>query len=56
MILTIDKLQAAKGQLREAIRLWFNEGDPVAVHCLVCSAHQIIHDLNSQQGWRDLLY
>jgi hypothetical protein len=56
MILTIDKLQAAKGQLREAIRLWFNEGDPVAVHCLVCSAHQIIHDLNSKQRWRDLLY
>lgn len=56
MKLVINKLEAAERQLREAIRLWFTEGDPVAVHSLVCSAHQIIHDLNSQQGWRDLLY
>lgn len=56
MILTINKLQAARRQLREAIRLWFTAGDPVAVHCLVGSSHQIIHDLNSQKGGRDLLY
>ena len=56
MKLVINKLEAAEHQLREAIRLWFTEGDPVAVHSLVCSAHQIIHDLHFQQGWRDLLY
>lgn len=56
MKLVITKLEAAERQLREAIRLWFTDGDPIAVHSLACSAHQIIHDLNTKHGWRDLIY
>lgn len=53
---TIDKLEAACRQLNTAIALWFNDGDAVSIHTLVCAAHQIVHDINRLQGGRDLLY
>lgn len=56
MAIAITKLDAARRQLKEAIRLWFQDGDPVAIHCLACSAHEIIHDLNQKKKGRDLLY
>ncbi len=52
----ITKFEAAKRQLDTAITLWFSEADTVSIHTLVCSAHQIIHDINQQKGHRDLLY
>ena len=30
----IGKLDAARRQLQAAITLWFNDGDPVAIHYL----------------------
>ena len=41
----IRKSEAAARQLDVAIKLWFNEEDPVAIHTLACSAYQIVHDL-----------
>lgn len=55
-VITITKIDAAQRQLKEAIRLWFDDRDPVAIHSLACSAHQIIHDINKQRGGRDLFY
>ena len=52
----ITKFDAATRQLDTAISLWFSDGDAVSIHTLACSAHQIIHDINQQKGWRDLLY
>ena len=52
----IGKLEAAHRQLATAIELWFNNGDIVSIHTLACAAHQIIHDLNSKKGGRDLIY
>jgi hypothetical protein len=52
----ISKFDAATRQLDTAITLWFLDGDPVSSHTLACSAYQIIHDINQQKGWRDLLY
>lgn len=52
----IDKFSAATRQLDTAISLWFSKGDAVSIHTLACSAYQIIHDINQQKGWRDLLY
>lgn len=46
----ISKLDAAKRQLETAIRLYFNEADPVSIHTLVGSAHQILTDLNKKRG------
>jgi len=52
----INKLDAACRQLNTAILLWFTEGEPVAIHTLACSAHQIVHDINHKRGTLDLLY
>jgi hypothetical protein len=52
----IEKLDAACRQLNTAISLWFSNGDPVSIHTLACSAHQIVHDVNQKQGGRDLIY
>ncbi|MBN1505843.1 MAG: hypothetical protein JW955_03300 [Sedimentisphaerales bacterium] len=53
---TITKLDAACRQLNTAISLWFADNDPVSIHTLTCSAHQIVHDINHQRGGRDLIY
>lgn len=52
----VTKLDAARRQLKAAISLWFESGDPVAIHTLACAAHQIIHDINSKNGGEDLLF
>jgi len=48
--LKINKAEAAKSQLETAIKLWFNNDDPVSIHTLAAAAHQIIHDLGTKQG------
>jgi hypothetical protein len=52
----IEKREVACRQLNTAISLWFNDGDAVSIHILACSAYQIVHDINRNQGGRDLLY
>ena len=54
--LKIDKLDAARRQLRTAIRLWFNNGDPVAIHTLVSAAHEAVHTLFRRAGFRGLMF
>ena len=56
MKIKIKKLEAARRQLQEAIRLWFFGGDIVALLSLAFSAHQIVHDINRRENGRDLLY
>jgi hypothetical protein len=56
MPLTVTKLDAAHGQLNAAIRLWFEGGDPVAIHTLVSAAHEIIHALFRKKGLKGLLF
>lgn len=46
--ISITKLDAAKRQLETAIRLYFNEADPISIHTLTCAAHTIIADLNKK--------
>jgi hypothetical protein len=50
------KMDAAKRQLRTAIRLWFKDGDPVSIHTLAAAAHEIIHTLYRRKGLNDLLF
>jgi hypothetical protein len=54
--ITLDKINVACSQLDTAIRMWFYDDDPISIHTLVCSAYQIIHDINSVKGKRDLIY
>jgi hypothetical protein len=54
----LDKLDAARRQLRTAITLWFNDGDPIAVHTLAFAAYEIIHVISKKRNphRRDLLF
>lgn len=45
----ISKLNAAQRQLRTAITLWFNNGDPVAIHTLACAAYEILHSISKRR-------
>jgi hypothetical protein len=46
--IVVTKLDAARQQLRTAIRLWFGEGDPIAIHTLAAAAYEIIHVLSKK--------
>lgn len=52
----IQKLEAARNQLRTAIQLWFADGDPISIHTLTCAAYQIIHDIHANRGGQDLIF
>lgn len=56
--LLIGKLDAARRQLDTAITLWFDDGDPVAIHTLACAAYEIIHALSKKRNpaRRELLF
>lgn len=42
----VSKLDVARRQLEQAIFLFFNDGDPIAIHTLVAAAYNIVRDLN----------
>lgn len=46
----LDKLQVAERQLVEAIKLFFEGRDPVAIHTLVAAAHSVLRDLATQRN------
>lgn len=54
--ITVTKLDAALRQLRVAIRLWFADDDPVAIHALAFAAHEIIHRLFKLKGLSGLMF
>ena len=47
---TVSKIDVAKRQLSEAIRLFFERRDPISVHTLVGAAHQVLYDLARKRG------
>ncbi len=46
----VTKVDAAERQLRESIRLFFEERDPLAIHTLACAASQVTADLLKAKG------
>jgi len=44
----IDKLEVVCRQIKEAVRLFFEERDRVVIHTIIASAHQILFDLGKQ--------
>jgi hypothetical protein len=48
--MTVNKIEAAHRQLDEAIRLLFENRDPVAIHTLVFAAFHILRDLLKNAG------
>jgi len=53
--LHISKLDAARRQLDVAVRLYFWEDDPVAIHTLTAAAHRLLTDINKARGGEPLL-
>ena len=51
----ITKLAAAERQLCEAILLFFEQRDMVAIHTLTTAALQVLHDIGSTEGVVSLL-
>lgn len=41
----VSKLEAAQRILREAIRLFFEQRDPIAIHTLAAASQQVLRDL-----------
>lgn len=46
----IDKVEVVNKQIKEAVRLYFDKRDPVVIHTLIASAHQILIDLGKIKG------
>jgi hypothetical protein len=52
----VTKIDAARSQLKTAITLWFDDGDPVSILALAHGAHEILHRIYRNRGFSDLLY
>jgi len=46
----IDKTEVARREIAEAVRLFFAERDPVAIHALIGAAHDVLFDLGKASG------
>jgi hypothetical protein len=54
--IVVTKLDVGRRQLKTAIRLWFQDADPVPVHTLAYAAYEIIHVLSKKHDpYRDTL-
>jgi hypothetical protein len=51
----VSKLDAARRQLETAVRLYFSEADPVAIHTLVSASYQLLADVNRARGGAPML-
>jgi hypothetical protein len=47
----ITKLDAAKRQLRTAIRLFFSERDSVSTHTLTAASHEVLRAISKKHGY-----
>jgi hypothetical protein len=53
--ITISKLDAARRQLETAVRLYFSESDPVAIHTLTAAGHRLVSDPNKSRAGAPML-
>jgi len=54
-MLHVSKLDAARRQLETAIRLYFNDSDPVSIHTLTAAAYNLLRDINRDAGGPKLI-
>ena len=50
---TVTKIEAARRQLDQAIKLFFRREDSVSIHALVANAHRILTDIAQKRGIRN---
>jgi hypothetical protein len=48
--LLIDKLHVVRRQIKEAVRLFFEERDRVVIHTIIASAHPILFDIGKKSN------
>lgn len=46
----VTKLCASERQLKEAIRLFFEQRDSISIHTLAGAAHEVLRDLSKKKG------
>ena len=51
----VTKTEAACRQVREAVLLYFEERDPIAIHTIVASAHQVLIDIGKRAGVQSIV-
>jgi hypothetical protein len=52
--LRLGKLDAARRQMEAAIALFFQNGDPVAIHTLASAAYDVIDNVNQSWGGKEM--
>jgi len=52
----LKKIDVAIAQVNTAIKLWMHNEDEISIHTLICSAYQIINDINIKTNNAELLY
>jgi hypothetical protein len=52
----ITKMDAVHRQINAAIRMWFANEDPVAIHTVVAAAHELLHTLFKRAGFKGMLF
>ena len=50
----ITKFDAARRQLETAVTLWFHDADPVSIHVLAVSAHEVLRAINKSRGGKPM--
>jgi hypothetical protein len=50
MTLRVTKLECARSQLETAIRLYFEDRDPISIHTLTSAAYDVLHDIGRPRG------
>lgn len=54
MPLLLTKFEVAERQLNQAVRLFFENGDPVSIHTLAEAASQVLYDIRGQFGSKSI--
>jgi hypothetical protein len=49
-VILVDKVEVARRQIKTAVRLFFENCEPVALHTLVAPAHQILVSIGEKKG------
>lgn len=52
----INKMDSAKRQLNEAIKMFFEGRDSISIHTIACAAQQILLDLREDKGIKSEFY
>lgn len=52
----VTKFGAMRRQLTAAVKLWFDDGDPIAIHTLLFASHEILHTIFRIRGHKNLLF